>query len=58
MKTTNDIISMIAEMYRDDRNKKFVTGQCVSCKQCPGLHNGCYSDMYVISICYVLGGEY
>lgn len=58
MKTVNDIISMIAAMYRDDRSKKFADGKCVSCQNCFGMTNGCYSDMYVISLIYVSRGEY
>lgn len=58
MKTTNDIISMIAKMYVDDKSKKFADGKCEKCKQCPGCFNGCYSDMYVLSVIYVSRGEF
>lgn len=58
MKTVNDIISMIVAMFRDDESKKIAVGKCGSCRNCFGRTNGCYFDMYVISICYVIGGEY
>lgn len=58
MKTINDIISMIAQMYVDDKTKKFAAGNCVNCQSCFGRTNGCYSDMYVISLIYVSRGDY
>lgn len=58
MKTTQDIISMIAKMFVDDKTKKFADGKCVNCLHCAGRHNGCYSDMYVISLIYVIRGDY
>ena len=58
MKTINDIYNMIVEMYFEEKRKKIAAGKCVSCQSCSGMTNGCYGDMYVLSIIQVARGDY